>query len=55
MPMLSSLRQCCQQNPHFDLVISLSQAYFKSCSDAIGVLWRYRTEEEVDADGVLQC
>ena len=24
------------------------------CSDAIGVLWCYRTEEEVDADGVLQ-
>ena len=24
------------------------------CSDAIGILWRYRTEEEVDANGILQ-
>ena len=24
------------------------------CSDAVGVLWRYGTEEEVDANDVLQ-
>ena len=36
-----------------DLVTSLTQAYFfrPFCSDAIGVLWRYWAEREVDANG----
>ena len=39
-----------------DFVTSLTQAYVLDlfCSDAIGALWRYRAEREVDASGVLR-
>ena len=37
---------------HAELVTILTWAYF-FCLDAIVVLWRYRAEREVEANGIL--